>query len=393
MRISIAPTVMLKPSFVSMAAMFASLAAWLFPSFGVLRKGFEYPSRITFNSLVVLSCWYLLIFMSFAIGEKAGRLIVHRRSASVENFIDLDANFLYYVFSVLSALGLTVTIVRIVQLLSMQQIIVFIVLGQINSLKDAVYEDYSIGIVSLRYLVLFPASIALYRMIRWRSFSFLNVFNVLMLVAATLFLGSRLMLVATLLTVVFLIGFGKRSMRISFSRWIIVATVIFLILSGLNFSRNADYYESHDLSFGLAGVSEILAYLGAPFQAAIASAPVTDQLVAGGDQTFRDYADVETNLNTDSAFVHVQEQMGYAGWVYISAICLFMGFVFEALASLGKTFFLLPCGAILYGSAELWRLDLFHQGIFIVWFVMGIGLPLFLIGGRRVLSFMGNVPA
>jgi hypothetical protein len=219
----------------------------------------------------------------------------------------------------------------------------------------------------------------------------LNIFNVLMLVAAALLLGSRLILVAALLTVAFLIGFDKRSIRISFSKWIIFATVLFLILSVLNFSRNADYYERNNLSFGLAGVSEILAYLGAPFQAAIASAPVTDQLVAGGDRTFREYADVEINLNTDSAFVHLQEQMGYVGWAYISAICLFMGFVFEALASLGKTFFLLPCGAILYGSAELWRLDLFHQGIFIVWFVLGIGLPIFLIGGRRLLAFMGKV--
>jgi hypothetical protein len=67
-----------------------------------------------------------------------------------------------------------------------------------------------------------------------------------------------------------------------------------------------------------------------------------------------------------------------------------MGFVFEFLASFGKTVFLLPCGTILYGSAELWRLDLFHQGIFIVWFVMGIGLPVFLIGGRRLLAILGG---
>jgi hypothetical protein len=38
----------------------------------------------------------------------------------------------------------------------------------------------------------------------------------------------------------------------------------------------------------------------------------------------------------------------------------------------------------------LWRLDLFHQGIFIVWFVMGIGLPVFLIGGRRLLVILGG---
>jgi len=212
-----------------------------------------------------------------------------------------------------------------------------------------------------------------------------------MLGVAALLLGSRLILIATLLTTVFLLGFGKRSIRFSIPKLTIFATLLFLILSVLNFSRNADYYERNKLSFGLAGVSEILAYLGSPFQVAIGSAPVVDQLVAGGDQTYRNYVDEEAVLNTNSAFVHLHEQMGYVSWAYIAAMCLFMGSVFEVLASFGKTIFLLPCGIILYGSAELWRLDLFHQGIFIVWFVIGIGLPLFFMVGRRVLPILGGV--
>jgi hypothetical protein len=113
-------------------------------------------------------------------------------------------------------------------------------------------------------------------------------------------------------------------------------------------------------------------------------------LVAGGGETYRNYVDVEENLNTNSAFTLLHEEMGYASWPYIATICLFMGFVFEYLASFGKTVFLLPCGIILYGSAELWRLDLFHQGIFIVWFVSGIGLPVFLMGGRRLLVILSG---
>ena len=390
MNISLPPRVILTPSVVSMAAMFASLAAWLFPSFGVLRKGFDSPSRIDFGSFVILACWYLLIFMSFTVGEKVGRQIVLRRIALRERLFHLDSNFFYYIFSLLSAIGIATTLIRIFQLLSLQQAIVFFALGQANSFKEALYEDYSIGLVSLRYVVLYSASIALYRIIRWRSFGPLNILNVLMLGITALLLGSRLIFIATLLTVVFLLSFGKRSIRFSIPKLIIFATLLFLILSALNFSRNVNYYERNKLSFGLAGFSEILAYLGSPFQVAIGSAPVVDQLVAGGDQTYRNYVDEEINLNTNSAFVHLHEQMGYVSWVYIAAICLFMGFVFEVLASLGKTVFLLPCGIILYGSAELWRLDLFHQGIFIVWFVIGIGLPVCLIGGRRLLVILGG---
>lgn len=390
MNISVPPKAILKPSFVSMAAMFASLTAWLFPSFGVLRKGFDSPARVEFSSFVVLACWYLLIFLSFTLGEKLGGQIVIRRSVVKERLLHLDSNFFYLIFSLLSTIGIATTLIKIFQLLSLQQAIVYIALGQANSFKEALYEDYSVGLVSLRYLVLYPASIALYRIIRWRSFRPLNILNVLMLGVAAVLLGSRLILIATLLTAVFLLSFGKRSIRFSIPKLTIFATILFLILSVLNFTRNAAYYERNKLSFGLAGVSEILAYLGSPFQVAIGSAPVVDQLVAGGGETYRNYVDVEQNLNTNSAFVHLHEQMGYVSWAYIAAICLFMGFVFEVLTSLGKTIFLLPCGIILYGSAELWRLDLFHQGIFIVWFVMGIGLPIFLIGGRRLLVILGG---
>jgi len=103
-------------------------------------------------------------------------------------------------------------------------------------------------------------------------------------------------------------------------------------------------------------------------------------------------ADEEIVRNTNSAFVHLHEQMGYFSWAYMAGMCLFMGFLFEFLASLGKTIFLLPCGAILYASAELWRLDLFHQGIFIVWMVVGIGLPSIVIAYRRLFSFVKSEP-
>jgi hypothetical protein len=76
--------------------------------------------------------------------------------------------------------------------------------------------------------------------------------------------------------------------------------------------------------------------------------------------------------------------MGYVSWLYIGVVSCFMGFMFSWLTSFGRTSFLLPSGAILYGSAELWRLDLFQEGIFIVWFVMGIGVPAaFAIFGKR----------
>jgi hypothetical protein len=382
--------VILKPSIVSMAAACGSMAAWLFPSFGVLRKGFDAPARLDLYAFVVLACWYLLIFVSFSVGEKLGLLLAGRRRSLKGKLFELESNFLYYTFTLFTAIGVANTLLVIFRSLSFQQAIVFIGLGEANSLKEALYEQYSVGFVSLRYLVLYSASIAIYRMVRLRSFKALNLLNIVMLAISTFILGSRLIFIATLLTSTLLLTFERKSIRVSITKTLALLTCVFLLLSVVNFLRNKNYYETNRLSFAAAGVSEIITYLGSPFQVAIGSARVTDQLAAGGDQAYRDYVDVEINLNTNSAFVHLHEQMGYLSWLYIAVVCTFMGAVFEFLRSYGKTVFLLPCGAILYGSAELWRLDLYHQGIFIVWFVVGIGLPAFLLVWKYVSTHLGG---
>jgi hypothetical protein len=303
----------------------------------------------------------------------------------------LKSDGIYCAFTILASIGIAATLITVFRALSLQAVAASIALGHANELKDALYEDYSIGLVSLRYLVLYPASIALYRIIRFRSFSLLNIFNVLQLVMSIV-LSSRLMFIATLLTLIFLLGFDRRTTRINIPKLIATATVIFLALALLNYSRNKDYYEHNNQSFVIAGASEILAYVGSPFQVAIGTAEFTDRIIGGDPDSYRDYVEIEMNLMTNSAFFHLNQQVGYVSWLYIAFVCLLMGLVFEALASLGKTIFLLPCGAILYGSSELWRLDLFHQGVFIVWFVVGIGLPASLIGAQRLFAFLGSAP-
>lgn len=371
-----------------MGAVSASFAAWLFPSFGVLRKGFDHPANLNFDAFVVLACWYLLIFLSFFIGEKVGELLGPRPNFEKESLLDLRSNFIYYSFTFLCAIGIGMTLFVIFRSLSLQQVLLFIALGQANALKEALYEDYSVGFVSLRYLVLFSAAIAIYRVVRLKSYNLVNLLNVFMLAVSTLILGSRLIFIATLLTATLLLTFDRTKVRVSVLKTVAALMCLFLILAVANYARNKNYYESNRASFIEAGASEILAYLGSPFQVSVGSAPVTDQLVVGGSETYRDYVDEEINLNTNSAFVHLHEGFGYVSWLYIAVVCSFMGFLFRFMESLGKTIFLLPCGAILYASAELWRLDLFHQGIFIVWIVCGIGLPVFLIGCRRLFVLM-----
>jgi|SRR5579871_1549887 len=378
-----------KPSYFSMVAVGLSFSAWLFPSFGVLRKGFDSQESLDVTSVILLSSWYLLIFLSFFIGQKIGHT-VFRGIRLKSRVVDLDSNLIYYSFSFLTAVGLIASYLKIFHTLSVQEIALSIFSGRANLISAALHdEDYSPGLVSLRYVVIYSASIALYRIIRFRKYSFLNLINLLML--AIIVINSRLMFVATLLNVFLLTNLDRKVIRIKFFRVLIVLTVVFLVLSGLNAARNSTFYESQNQSFAVAGVSEILAYLGSPFQAAIASSKVTDQLVAGGIDEYRKHVDVEESLNTNSAFVAMHEREGYFCWLSIAAICGFMGFTFEALMCPGKTIFILPSGAILYASSELWRLNVFEQGIFLVWFIIGIGLPLSYIGIERLRDFMRHI--
>jgi len=374
----------MRPSGIAFFAVILSFCAWLFPDFGILRKGFTTAEHPDLLSSFILFSWYLLIFASLVIGQKIGASFAARRRIST-NIPSLDSLVVYWIFTILGAIGTIATLFRIFQTLPLLQALIYIYLGQGNRLKNTLYGDYSAGILSLRYLVLYSASLAIYRIVKFRKLSPLNIAN-LALLAVTALISSRLILIATILISIFLLTFGKRYVRISLVKFGIFAGVLFAMLSVLNSTRNSNFYAARNLSFAEAGVSEIITYLGAPFHVSLGAARRTDDIVAGRADFYREFIDVEEGLTTNSAFLQLHEQMGYACWPYITAVCCFMGFMFSWLVSFGRTSFLLPCGAILYGSAELWRLDLFQQGIFIVWFVLGIAIPVaFLLFGKRQL--------
>jgi hypothetical protein len=374
MRIRVPFDRLIKPSNISMLAVGMSFCAWLFPSFGVLRKGFESGESLNLAATLVLSAWYCLIFLSFYLGQQFSSTFLQNIRPKTET-ISLDSRPLYFLFTLIVATGLITFFFKIISSFSINEILVFIALRQVNAIRGAPYENYSVGIVSLRYLIIYSASLAIYKVIKYRKFTPVHIFNIILFVLAIPVL-SRLMLVATVVTTGLLLVAGKRSLKIKFGKVGVFIGVAFLVLSALNYSRNATFYESRNLSFGEAGLAEIISYLGSPFQVAVGSSKIVDKIVSSPGETYRSYIDIEPQLNTNSAFLALHEQMGYFAWPYIGCLCFFMGLLYSWLFSFGRTIFLLPCGAILYASSELWRLDLFQQGIFEVWFIMGIGVPL-----------------
>ena len=71
-----------RPSNVAMFGAVLSFGAWAFPSFGVLRKGFEKPAALDPVAILILAAWYAFIFVCFRIGEFFGTPRDSRPAAS-----------------------------------------------------------------------------------------------------------------------------------------------------------------------------------------------------------------------------------------------------------------------------------------------------------------------
>ncbi|MGA7316194.1 MAG: hypothetical protein WBX22_19745, partial [Silvibacterium sp.] len=235
MKLTINITGVARPSSIAVFAVVLSLCAWLFPDFGVLRKGFTVAEHPNLISAFILFSWYLLIFVSLSLGQKLGASLATPQPGK-SNIPPFDSPTVYWIFTILSTIGVISTYFRIFHTLSFLQAVLYISLGQANRLKGTLYDEYNAGILSLRYLVLYSASLAIYRVVRFRKLSLLSVVNIALL-AMTALLSSRLILIATVLVSAFLLNYGKKSIKISMAKLGVFAGIFFAILSFLNSSR------------------------------------------------------------------------------------------------------------------------------------------------------------
>ena len=363
-----------RPSTLATLGLFLSAAAWFFPDIGGLKRGYDQPAHFTIQSVVLMADWWLMIYLGLRSGEIVGERISLRLTFA-RQIESLESNRIFVLFTALTALGLALTYAKILSSLSLVGALAFIAKGSGNELKASLYEQYSAGILSLRYLVIYSASLAVYRFVYVRRRDGLYAVNFLLLLASAL-LSSRLIFVATVLASLFLVLQRFERIRIRPLRIGLGALVVFIILASLNASRNANYYEKDNLYFWGGGASSIISYLSAPFQSSIGTGNHILEISGAPEDSYRDYVDIDETLNTNSSFVQNIETFGAVAWPGMALLTFSAGFLFAGLQRFGRTMFLLPCAAILYASSELWRLDLFRQGIFLVWLGGGIVLPL-----------------
>jgi hypothetical protein len=376
------PHFLLRPYGAVLASVALSALAWSLPDLG-LRMGFAIREPLNIDGLSILLTWYALILVSSLVGFRAGRNI--RLSRQTTGVLALSGNTPYLVISLVAWVGVSAAYVHIVQVIGWSGIRAAIARNTANDLKDALYTDYAIGLCSLRYVAAIAGGLAIFHFLEGRRPSLPDAASLLALIA-TAAVSSRLSMVWALLTGLSL-WTAARSMgsRYPWRRLGLLAGAALVLLWVLNHSRNANYYERHGTeSAVMSGFSEIRAYLGAPFQVSLGMANHLDLALAGVSSEH--YVDREGNLVTNSAFDQLLPQMGLFAFCYISATAFCYSLIAGLLLQLRRTYAFLGYPVILYAFAELWRVDLFRQGIFCTNMIAALGIPMLvrLITPRRV---------
>jgi hypothetical protein len=368
-------SLLLRPHYTVLLAISVSAICWLVPGSPSLRKGYEEAEPLTLIAFTVLFLWYGLIVVMAWMGFTAGRNLPRLRAATTGP----DDPRTYLIFSIISLSATCAVYYRLYETGILIRYLTSYSSMSANVLRDSLYEDYHIGIYSLRYLVSLSGAIAAYRMLSKGRVTVLDAVNVasLLLISA---LSSRLTMMLAAFTVVGMFTAAPLAMTVAAKRRIAGGVLFFVAMIWIyNYSRNIWYYSTHhNDGFLLAGISEIVAYLGGPMNVAIGVGNHWTEAVNGVDPaTYVTYDFVR--LTTNSALADLVPKMGYLAFIYIAAQSLVYGAITGWCSEQRYSPVFLAFPLISYGFYELCRVN-----------VLGMGIMFCLIGCATLVPILTN---
>jgi hypothetical protein len=350
----------MRPQGMVILTVIMSFAAWLFPGFQTFRKGFIARESLASTGALMVALWYAGIIGASILGYRLGRS-VRTPHENLDRIIGLESSSVYVTLTLAGAFGFSCLMLYLLSQVGFSGIKLFLMQGQGNQLKDVLYESYSVGPLSLRYIVILSGGVAIFRMISGISRSWIDVFN-LMLLLLTALVSSRLSLIVALFV------------KVNLAKLAAIFGAIFLLLAIYNAARNINYYQARgNDNFLVAGFSEILAYTGAPFQGALTTGDYFDEISGGKDVAT--YSGIEIELTTNSAFAELTEDIG--GWSFPVAILtsFLAAWLMGILTWHLHNYFALVYFILLYCFSEYWRIFMFYRGIVITLMVFALGVP------------------
>lgn len=333
---------------------------WAFPSFDYFRKGFDEPLPLLSVGGLGLIVAILFAWCMTYLFYNAGKSTARERSHKKLTINEALSNKAYFLFIILSSIGLLAVLYSLMKSGGVNFIFESVQSGRANELKKALYEDYSVGILSLRYASVMCGALLISR----RMCGIKNLpldAAAFFLVLSTALLSSRLTVSASIFGGLYLYIYFKREMSISSVRLILSTVFIFLLFSTLNWSRNSGFYEKMGLGFISGGFSEMLAYLGTPFQGAIFAISNL-----GSDFTTEKMfstTTIETSLTTNSAFLELTTSSSWLGLTELFLLISISSFAIGFCETFKGGKYICCVVPLIYAFAELWRLSLFEKGL------------------------------
>jgi hypothetical protein len=259
------PLRMLSPPWFLFVTLAMSVCAWALPWSNNVHTGYSRKEDMTLLAASVLAAWYGWIVLAGVIGFELGR-----RFSPIRLFDEFPSRLYYHYFTVIGAIGVTYTygaiVVRDPTLV-------------IDAIRNRTFNDvryafgYGAGPQTLRYATILGGGIAVYETFfrsKMTKIGALNLFLLFMAAAA----ASRLSFLMAILIAVGLAVKERDRVRGLGYRILVLAIIGFVALTAFNYLRNANFYEAeyHTSNPVIMNLDEMIAYLGAPFQASVSAA-------------------------------------------------------------------------------------------------------------------------
>jgi hypothetical protein len=349
------------PYFVIAFGLTLSFIAWLLPPFSSAGKGFV-GAKTTGIELSYTFGVYATAIVASAIGYHLGSPLGRKFAGNLQSdqiSMRNDRNWTIYIL--IAVLGVGASLYKIISSMGIRGGLRTLASFNANAFKEILYDDYSAGVLSLRYVAILAAAVAVFRLLAFRECSIRSLASFACLGSVAL-ISSRLSIVWSIGcgTMAYLIAGDRKGMR-SITRIEAIAGIVIFIaaLGALTVSRTYGYYQEHGAeSFAEAIASEFQRYLAAPFHGSILSANYPEY-----GMTLNQHGGIDTGLTTNSALMELATSVGRWNSLALVLILTVSGFACGLIRQYSDTYLALLYGILQACHLEIWRLLMFQRGI------------------------------
>lgn len=376
-----------RPHTLLLAGAALSFIAWVVPWGGAIPaalRGFARTEPWTVNGTLFLLGWYAFFFVVASAGFALGRRIPVLQRAERVPWES------YYVFLSIVGIAGTAYAYAYVFAKSPHAISDAFLHHHFNAIRLVL--PYASGPQTLRYASCLAGAIAIFELGRLH-FRAIHVVNVVILLLAAA-IASRASLIIAAIVVA---GIAARRLHTTRVRGraivgmlLLGVVALFLTLSVLTYSRDADFYRSYNIRDPLVmSVDEVVRYVGISFQAAVAvsnhvsewpavprSAAAgtrvfllptylskhTPPAVARGETRYEKIVALPTSQTTNSVLAMAYGVFGVVAFAVLGFAVLVAG-VIAGHASRYRSYVFLAGLVVSYCLAEWWRTYVLNQGI------------------------------